>query len=240
MGDSDPLTTDELSACFNVYSKVMASHYKKESGTGFADVRLIVALTLINKCRVEKAVQQYGDFVKKVLKPYDIDVDTSNLGLDGSEDSVLKIWRPQNLPTFFRSYRLCGKDEEGCEIFWIAGGTIQKHEEKAAVHASVLLFLAVYGDLKTLREGITFVIDVTKKDIHAGKVGNELQEVRKEVSAFRFRFRFWFRFRFHSFCKVNHQCSSPRHPSFCRLGKPSLFVRVTFLSPAHLLSNVRF
>jgi hypothetical protein len=88
-------------------------------------------------------------------------------GRDGSGD-----WKEHHY--YFNNYAAAGRDKGDRSIMWIQGreGGVPVHEEKACVRSAVLFVLAVHADLKTLREGLTFVIDATNTS-NSAKVGNE-------------------------------------------------------------------
>ena len=68
-----------------------------------------------------------------------------------------------------------GPDGTGASTFWINGqGVVQMEDQRIHCHACIMNFLALHADAKSLRDGITFVIDVTK-GIPDEKIGNEKQ-----------------------------------------------------------------
>jgi hypothetical protein len=82
-----------------------------------------------------------------------------------------------NLAPRLASYSLAGKDSQNRDIFWINGSSpVTVPQEREAVRAGVLYFLAIHSDPVSLRNGITFVIDVSA---NKANVGNEkkLQKV---------------------------------------------------------------
>ncbi|GMI63199.1 hypothetical protein ScalyP_jg5206 [Parmales sp. scaly parma] len=179
------LSEEEVITCCSVYHAISS---KTNSAGPSPDLRVVIAFTLINKCRVEKAVKGYHKFVEKCIDLYNIDINL--LGLSASEQQVTNIWKTQNLTKYFRSYRLCGLDKAGASIFWIASSVpIEKNEEKEAIHASILAFVAAHADLVTLRTGISFIIDVTGKPDR--KVGNE-RKLQETWQAFPLRPRHFF------------------------------------------------
>jgi hypothetical protein len=55
---------------------------------------------------------------------------------------------------------------------WIRARPVQVAEEKDSIMAGLIYFTAIHADYKSLREGITFVLDTTENDM-VTKVGNE-------------------------------------------------------------------
>merc|ERR1712216_573429 len=91
--------------------------------------RMGVVITLISKCRVAVAVEKYSTFMS-TLREYGLAISTL-------EDPA--AWASL-VPFLNRSYKVCGKDRAGRNIFWISGSKrgIQPEEEALQVRAGAL------------------------------------------------------------------------------------------------------
>ena len=159
----ESLTAEELAACVAVYRACVAAALP----ISMLSAQLVIMATLTSKLRIEKTVPTLKAMHAEVFEAYALDPDA--IGFDASPNTIQTKWG--ECEPFWNRYRVCGKDEDGRSIMWIAGGKTERDAEKQLVHTSVLFFLAVHADLATLRGGVTFVIDTT----HAptSKVGNE-------------------------------------------------------------------
>ena len=146
--------------------KAMRSVKQELINRGIATHRLgdmEIAITTINqKMRVDDAADKYISWLDE-LKAFSL----------SSFDEVKNDFADFNtaLAPLFGSYSRAGRDSQNRDIFWINGSRgVQVSEERDAVRAGVLYFLAIHTDPVSLREGITFVIDVS---VDKKKVGNE-------------------------------------------------------------------
>ena len=122
--------------------------------------REVAVVTMLSKCRVEKAIEKYVQFIDTIGE-FDINCDTLYSGFDVIEEKLRA------------NYQVCGQDNGGRSIMWIGSSTpTEISEEQITVHSGVLYWMAVHSDLHTLREGCTFVIDTSKQN-GVPKVGNE-------------------------------------------------------------------
>mmetsp|Transcript_30806 Transcript_30806/g.44832 ORF Transcript_30806/g.44832 Transcript_30806/m.44832 type:complete len:286 (+) Transcript_30806:115-972(+) len=152
-------TEEELQAMRDVRAKLTEEHGIEESRIG----SIFLAVTTINcKLRVDETV-------KKIAKLLGI---MAKLGCeDGIDD---ELWKPAAAHEL-KPYAPAGKDHNGCRTTWIrGGGKVSKEEERNHCHACIMQHLATHADAKTLRNGISFIIDVSGKDMEKEpKVGNE-------------------------------------------------------------------
>eukprot|EP00037_Helgoeca_nana_P021003 m.209957 g.209957 ORF g.209957 m.209957 type:complete len:278 (+) comp25478_c4_seq1:231-1064(+) len=149
-----------------VFAEVQTALLAEASGVPAEAVRPreIAVVTMLSKCRVDKAVANYVKFVETLgehgLKISELYQEEATLHSDMG-------------PRFNDNYQVCGVDSGGRAIMWIAASKpTQVSEERIAVHAGVLAWLAVHSDIFTLREGCTFVIDTSQQN-HVKKIGNE-------------------------------------------------------------------
>jgi hypothetical protein len=71
----------------------------------------------------------------------------------------------------FNAYSKCGVDKDGRSIFWINGRCPSSVADEAlSIRAGILYFVAIHADQKSLKEGITFCIDVSS---NVPEIGNE-------------------------------------------------------------------
>ena len=108
---------------------------------------------------MKKAVEKYKEYLTVVLDAYGMD---RALIWDNDWSEMASMWH---------KFSVCGRDVEDRGIMWINGGSTQPEDEAMLVRACCLYFMAVHADLRSLREGITFVIDTTNAPDE--KVGNE-------------------------------------------------------------------
>lgn len=135
-----------------------------------------IAITTMNqKLRTDDAADKYMAWLDAI----------NVFGLK-SFDEVKGDWSDFNstLAPMFQSYSPCGRDASGRDIFWINGSRpVKVEEEREAVRAGCLYFLAIHSDPVSLRNGITFVIDVGH---NRPNVGNE-KKMQKVWQAFPLR-----------------------------------------------------
>merc|ERR1719231_2144584 len=125
-------------------------------------------MTLTSKLRVEKAVTKYTAFLQE-LEQYDLNPEKA--ALDNLPASADKMWA-----------RFCvvGRSKTGLSVMWVQGGTTLPSMEADLVSVSMNYYMAVHSDLKTLRNGVVFVIDTSNNPDK--KVGNE-SKMQKFFSA---------------------------------------------------------
>ena len=73
-----------------------------------------------------------------------------------------------------------GRSKTGLSVMWVQGGTTLPSMEADLVSVSMNYYMAVHSDLKTLRNGVVFVIDTSNNPDK--KVGNE-SKMQKFFSA---------------------------------------------------------
>eukprot|EP00578_Thalassiosira_sp_NH16_P006921 CAMPEP_0181117968 /NCGR_PEP_ID=MMETSP1071-20121207/22821_1 /TAXON_ID=35127 /ORGANISM="Thalassiosira sp., Strain NH16" /LENGTH=323 /DNA_ID=CAMNT_0023202423 /DNA_START=98 /DNA_END=1069 /DNA_ORIENTATION=+ len=150
---------EELSAMRQVRGKLTEEHGIEPSRVG----SVFLAVATINcKLRVDETA-------KKIVKMLEL---MEQLGCpDGIDD---ELWKP-DAKSELHSYPSVGTDYRGCRITWInseSGKGVAKEEERNHCHACIMQYLSVHADARTLRNGITFIIDTTGSN-KAKKIGNE-------------------------------------------------------------------
>ena len=163
-------TTEELAAIKEAKSLLLSSSFcsKHKRKQPFQDseisLRHLAITSIINKNRAEEAALKYLQWVD-VLKKW---------GIETFTDEQLTSPPPKS-NHYLQSYSLAGRDTRDAQIFWINGGKNpipnDMDEEALSIHAGIRYHMAVHADAITLRTGITFVIDVSKKADK--KYGNE-------------------------------------------------------------------
>lgn len=154
---------EELDAMRQVRATLLEEHGIDESRVGS---RFLAVATINCKLRVDDSVTK----IKKLLELME------NLGCpEGIVDDGGELWK-EEAKHELKSYAPVGTDNRGCSATWIRsseGGKVPKAEERNHVLASIMQYMAVHSDAKTLRNGVSFVVDLTGKDNSEAKVGNE-------------------------------------------------------------------
>lgn len=132
-------------------------------------LRALAVTTINSKLRIQEAADKHMKWLEGLR----------NFGIDCVDEN---IWKDE-ASRMLRSYAPSGVDSKGRSIFWIKGGVIQIEEEKLSMFAGVMYFMAIHGDNVSLREGISFIIDVRNSD---NKVGNE-KRLQSSYQAFPLR-----------------------------------------------------
>lgn len=138
-------------------------------------------LTVVNcKFNAEKAASKYRKWVNVMHDEFNLHVKDLHTGISPESDDVEAGWR--ELAPLFTAYAGCGRDSQDRAIMWIRTRPTQVAEETLAVRTGVIYWLAVHADIKSMREGITFVIDTEGNDM-TDKIGNEnkLQRVYQSI-----------------------------------------------------------
>lgn len=163
-------TDEELQAIKEAKNLLLSSSFctKHKRSKPFQEeseisLRHLAITTIINKNRPEEAAIKYLQWID-VLQPW---------GIDSFQDTQLTS-PPKESDTYLQSYSKAGKDVRSTQIFWIDG----KHpipndlqQETYSIYAGIRYHMAIHADATTLRNGITFVIDVSQKPDE--KMGNE-------------------------------------------------------------------
>jgi len=151
-------TEDELIAMRQVRTTLLEEHGIEESRVGSS----FLAVATINcKLRVDETVN-------KITKLLEI---MEQLGCSGISDDFITNAKHELHP-----YPTVGVDKRGCSTTWIrAGSPVPKEEERHHCQACIMQYLAVHADSKTLREGVSFILDLSGREdvMTAEKVGNE-------------------------------------------------------------------
>lgn len=136
-----------------------------EDQLSFVNPRFLAYTVVVSKNRVNEATDKYRKFLKAIRQ--------SDPDMIVEPDD--ELWGDPNAESFLRDfYEPCGVDYEGRQILWINGGSkaITEDMEKTSIRTGILYTLAIHADVKSLREGITFVIDTSQQGSKA-KIGNE-------------------------------------------------------------------
>jgi len=149
-------TDEELTAMRQVRTTLLEEHGIEESRVS----RKFLAVATINcKLRVDETV-------KKITKMLEI---MGELGCGDGIDN--QLWKPEAKHEL-SPYLPTGRDHRGCSITWIRGsGGVSKEDERYHCQACIMQYLAVHADAKTLRRGVSFIVDMSNKQ--SSKVGNE-------------------------------------------------------------------
>jgi len=149
---------EELEAMRQVRTLLVEEHGVPESKIG----NYFLAIVTINcKLRVEETVT-------KIMKLLEV---MEQLGVSEGIDD--KLWKPESNHEL-KTFAPCGTNFSGASTVWVVGGShVSKENEAAHVYASIMHYMASHADAISLRQGITFVVDVTKTKDPEGRIGNE-------------------------------------------------------------------
>ncbi len=139
---------------------------EKERNLSYVNPRFLAYVTIVSKCRVDEATEKYCKFLK-ATKLGGIDI------VESDED----MYKDPNVDEFIKKvYIPCGTDEEGRRILWVRAQKegIPEEMEKTLIRSGIMYTVAIHADNKSLREGITFVIDTSRQNFSKkNKIGNE-------------------------------------------------------------------
>lgn len=152
--------------------RVVRRRLEKDHGLSYVNPRFLAYTVIASKNRVDEATDKYRKFLQA----------TALCDMDIVEPDDILLGDPAVADQLVRAYAPTGVDHEGRQIMWISGGSsgVEKDMEKSAIRAGILYTMAVHADQKSLREGITFVVDTSKHGTME-KIGNEskLQTINK-------------------------------------------------------------
>jgi len=161
-------TKDEIKGFYDTRDLLLSSKgFKRED----LDQRTLFLTVINSKLRPESAAEKYKKLLDN-LKLFNI---TSypqiwaGLDDDNSPENELE-W--QKIKSLLSAYGGTGRDKQDRGIMWIRTRGILPEEETLAVRTSIIYWFSVHADLRSLREGITFVLDTTNNDLDS-KHGNE-------------------------------------------------------------------
>merc|ERR1711924_304371 len=122
-------------------------------------VVMLVTLTMICRCEVDKTVSKYETLLR-ILSDFGIALDD----FWGDDPSMAPFW-----PWFVA----CGSDTEGRSVLWMQGGRCEVKDEPAMFRTALNYFFALHADLRTLRNGITIVIDSSNSQVTIGDLDSQ-------------------------------------------------------------------
>lgn len=161
----EAFTEAEIKAFHDTRDLLLSKGFQKED----LEQRTLF-LTVINcKLRPETAAEKYKKLLEN-LKLFNI-TSFSQIweGLDDTPEGELE-WT--KIKPLLSAYGGSGRDKQDRGIMWIRTRGIHPDEETLAVRASIIYWFSVHADFRSLREGITFVLDTTNNNFD-GKHGNE-------------------------------------------------------------------
>ncbi len=168
--DSIVYTEIELDAMRKTKALLLSQEFckKQKRDKAFSEnevsKRHLAITVIICKCRPEEAAIKYIQWLNTL---------TASWGIDQFNDEQLSN-PPKGSDHYLRSYNLAGRDINGTNIFWIGSKVPipnDLEEERLSIYAGIRFHFAIHSDAKTIREGITFVLDVSNNRVE--KVGNE-------------------------------------------------------------------
>mmetsp|Transcript_27773 Transcript_27773/g.31731 ORF Transcript_27773/g.31731 Transcript_27773/m.31731 type:complete len:300 (-) Transcript_27773:82-981(-) len=150
---------DELDVMRKVKQRLI-----EEDGLSYVNPKFLAYTVIVSKSRLDDSLDKYRKFLKATSK--------SDMKIVESDE---EMWNDPSVESFLHEkYCPCGVDNDGRQIMWINGGdnAITEELEKTSIRAGILYTMAIHSDNKSLREGITFVIDTSKQGSKP-KIGNE-------------------------------------------------------------------
>ncbi len=139
------------------------SRLEKEHKVSYINPRFLAYTVIVSDSRVDTATAKYKKFLDAV-KPFGMDI------VESDKD----MYKDPNVANFIRDrYQSCGVDKGGHQVMWIKSASTPKKLEKTSVRAGIMYTVAAHADNKSLREGITFVIDKSTTNGEEEKIGNE-------------------------------------------------------------------
>jgi hypothetical protein len=151
--DAAPWTKAEVDAVLEVRRRLLEKGVPPQA----LGERELIAITLNSKCRVDEAVTKFETYRNDLLLAFGVDDVWANF------DELHDHWH---------RLAVAGRDEGDRGIMWINGGATPVAEEERCIRACTLYFFAVHADRRSLREGITMVINTARQGDRK-KVGNE-------------------------------------------------------------------
>mmetsp|Transcript_43242 Transcript_43242/g.73740 ORF Transcript_43242/g.73740 Transcript_43242/m.73740 type:complete len:323 (-) Transcript_43242:294-1262(-) len=142
-------STEELDAMRAVRTKLVEEH-------GIAESRVHPAFLAVATINCKLRADETAEKIKKMLELME---------KLGCPDGVTgDLWKPEAAYEL-HPYMAVGRDRRGCCCTWICNSKngVKKEDERAHVHASIMQYLSVHSDPRTLRNGISFVIDMAGK-----------------------------------------------------------------------------
>lgn len=172
-GEELPWTQEELHAFYVTRDLLLSSSGPYKLPVEKLSVRNLMLATLNCKCRPPKAAKKYSLWLK-ALETFGIssfDSILSEVGVTGDGGGSEEGW--ELLKPMLTAFAGCGLDKQNRSIMWIRARPTLIEEEQHSVRASSLYFTAIHADLTSIRQGITFVLDISSPDSLAKKIGNE-------------------------------------------------------------------
>jgi len=151
-----PWTRDEVDAVLAVRKALVSKQGLRPEALGEVE---LITITCNAKFRVDDAVKKYMTYRQQLLDEYKIADVWAAPDVDGMDAQ-------------WRRLAVAGRDEGDRQIMWVQGGGAGTPvaEETPCIRACCQYFFAVHADTRTLRNGITLVINTGGK---SSKVGNE-------------------------------------------------------------------
>jgi len=129
------------------------------------NIRFLAYTCVVCKNRVEESTKKYIKFLEA----------TKPCGLTHVETED-EMWADEETVEFFkRAYQPTGPGQNGGRVMWISAADTQP-SDLAYVRSGILYAMAIHADPVTIRQGVTFCVDVTKS-----KVINEDQAQSKRL-----------------------------------------------------------
>jgi len=164
----DAFTEDEIKALRETKALLLSDKYKMTPEEIGARELMVVVMNC--KCRVDEAAMKYHRWHT---------VAALGVGLKSIPDAFTTIGKnAENLKGTpvekwsLMTFRCVGRDTCNRSIMWIYANKIPPAEEQNVLRSSFVYFVAAHADLRSMRRGLTFVLD-TDADDWKESYGNE-------------------------------------------------------------------
>ena len=143
-------TEEEITALKATRDLLLSSGYPPEK----ISIRELLIVVMNCKLHADSAAEKYKKWLDAMS---DFGIKSFDDIWDGvSRDGQYGDW--STVESLLTAYAGCGRDKQDRSVMWIRTRPVQVHEEVLAIKSASIYFSAIHADLKSLRNGITFVL----------------------------------------------------------------------------------
>lgn len=158
-------TEEELEAIRQVMNELMGEKHKIDPSR--IGLKTLALTTIVSKLRIDEAADKYAKYLQMV----------GECGVPNLRDDEALTMTDDEMQNRLETYASCGRDKLGRSVMWIRGSqNFPEEDETEVVKAGILYHTAIHADATSLREGITFVIDTSKRPAKRAKNEAKLQK----------------------------------------------------------------
>lgn len=160
----DAFTEDEIKALRETKALLLSPDGKYKMKPEEISPRELMVVLMNCKCRVDEAAMKYHRWHEVVALGVGLPSIPAvfNDGLIGPNAEKIKGTDVEKWSLM--TFRCVGRDSCNRSIMWIYTNKIPPAEEQNCVRASFVYFVASHADLRTMRRGLTFVLDTDAND----------------------------------------------------------------------------